>query len=145
MPIFAPRTLSIFAPLLIYFSAIGTLCGSIALTGAMLLAAPPSASVATEGKAAPIPAKFVRAADRAAAQVAKSKAETPPTSLVTPAAASIAAPNAAQPKGMSQKRVAAPRKKPAALAHSRPHQQPARALGYAAAPNFEPPFFARGQ
>ena len=135
--------MSIIAPLLIYVSAIGTLCGSIALAAAMLLAAPPSASVATEGRAAPIPAKFVRAADRAAVQPAKPKAETAPIALVTPAAASIASPALAQPKGMKQKRAAAPAKKP--IAQSRPPQQPAGALGYAAAPDFAPSFFTRGQ
>jgi hypothetical protein len=72
---FPPRIASIFAPLLIYVSAIGTLCGSIVLAGAMLLAAPPSASVATDGRAAPISAKLVRAAERAAMQPAKIKAE----------------------------------------------------------------------
>jgi hypothetical protein len=143
MPLFKPRTMSIFAPLLIYVSAIGTLCGSIALATAMLLAAPPSQSVATDGKAAPIPAKFVRAADRAALQAAKAKAETAPISLVTPAAASIAPSAPAQQKATKQKRVAAPAKKP--VAQSRPSQPPARALGYAAAPDFAPSFFVRGQ
>jgi len=110
--------MSIFAPLLIYVSAIGTLCGSIILAGAMLLAAPPSASVATDGKAAAIPAKLVRGGDRAAVQPAKTKAEIAPVSLVTPAAASIAPPisaQQAQPKGGKQKRAAAPAKKPIAI------------------------------
>ena len=137
----------IFAPLLIYVSAIGSLCGSIALAAAMLLAAPPSASVATDGKVAPIPAKFVRATDRGALQPAKTKAQISPLSLVTPAAASIAAPIAsapAQQKGLKQKRAAA-HKKRATMAQSRPHQPPTQVLGYAAAPKFESSFFTRGQ
>jgi hypothetical protein len=141
--------MSIFAPLLIYFSAIATLCGSIALAAAILLAAPPSESVAIEGKMAPIPAKFTRAADRKPVQPATTKAEAAPISLVTPAAASIAAPLAppvsAPQKGLQQKRAAAPRKKPAAIAQSRPHQLPARALGYAAAPDAASSFFPRGE
>ena len=138
--------MSIFAPLLIYVSAIGTLCGSIVLAGAMLLAAPPSASVATDGKAAAIPAKLVRGGDRAAVQPAKTKAEIAPVSLVAPAGASIAPPTStqqAQQKGVKQKHAAAPAKKP--IAHSRPHQQPSRALGYAAAPDVPPSVFGRGQ
>jgi hypothetical protein len=135
--------MSIFAPLLIYVSAMGTLCGSIVLAGAMLLAAPPSASVATDGKAAAIPAKLVRGGDRAAVQPAKTKAEIAPVSLVTPAAATIAPPASAQQKGVKQKHAAAPAKKP--IAHSRPHQQPSRALGYAAAPDVPPSVFGRGQ
>jgi hypothetical protein len=136
--------MSILAPLLIYVSAVGTLCGSIALAAAMLLAAPPSASVATDGRAAPISAKLVRAAERAAMQPAKIKAETAPASLVTPAtAAPIASAPSAQQKGLKQKRAGAPAKKP--IARARPHQPPARALGYAAAPDFPPSFFTRGQ
>lgn len=140
---FPPRIASIFAPLLIYVSAVGTLCGSIALAAAMLLAAPPSASVATDGKAAAIPAKLVRAGDRGAVQPAKIKAEAAPISLVTPAAASIAPPASSQPKGVKQKRAAAPPQKP--IAQSRPHQPPGRALGYAAAPDFPPSVSGRGQ
>ena len=136
------RTLSIIAPLLIYVSAIGTLCGSIALAAAMLLAAPP-ASLATDGKAAAMPAKLVRAGDRAAVQPAKTKAEIAPAPLVTPAAAKIASPASAQQKGVKQKRAAAPANKP--IAYSRPQQQPGRTLGYAAAPDLGPSFFDRGQ
>jgi hypothetical protein len=135
--------MSIFAPLLIYVSAIGTLCGSIVLAGAMLLAAPPSASVATDGKAAAIPAKLVRGGDRAAVQPAKTKAEIAPVSLVTPAAATIAPPASTPQKGVKQKHAAAPAKKP--IAHSRPLQQPSRALGYAAAPDVPLSAFGRSQ
>ena len=136
--------MAIFAPLLIYVSAIGTLCGSLVLAAAMFLAAPPNASGAIEGKAAPIPAKFVRAADRVAVQPAKPKAETVPTALVTPATASVASPPAsALSKGLKQKRAAAPAKTP--IARSRPQQPPGTTLGYAAAPDVQPVFFARGQ
>jgi hypothetical protein len=139
--------MSIFAPLLIYVSALATLCGSIVLAAAMLIAAP-NAPVATDGnKAAPIPGKLTRAANRSAVQSAKTGAETTAISLVTPAAASVAAPIAplpsAQQNGVDQKRPAASRKKPVAIARSRPPRQPA--LGYAATPDFEPPFFARGR
>jgi hypothetical protein len=137
------RTLSIIAPLLIYVSAAATLCGSIVLAAAMLLAAPPSASVATDGRAVAIPAKLVRAGDRAATQPAKTKAEIAPAPLVTPAAASIAPPASAEQKSVKQKRAAAPANKP--IAYSRPQQQPRRALGYAAAPDLGPSFFDRGQ
>ena len=104
--------MAIFAPLLIYVSAIGTLCGSLVLAAAMLLAAPPNASVAIEGKAAPTSAKFVRPGDRVAVQ--PPKAETVPIAVVTPAAASAAPPALAQSKGLKQKRAAAPAKTPIA-------------------------------
>jgi hypothetical protein len=142
MPRFSSQIMSIFAPLLIYASAVGTLCGSIVLAGAMLLAAPPSASVATDGKAAAVPAKLVRAGDRAAVPPARIKAEIAPAPLVTPAA-STASPAPGEQKSGKQQRAAAPAKKP--IAHSRPHQQPGQALGYAAAPDVPPSVLGRGQ